>query len=82
MTQQFTPQQIKTRTALIVFLKSSTAPVVLYVEKPQEVYDELKQIVKSGTNVLIEKDTQGPLKKVCIMSNQISGIALQDEQYV
>lgn len=82
MAQQFNAQNIKKRTSVLVFLKGSTAPLVLYVEKPEELYAELQQAVKSAAAVLIEKDTLGPLKKVCFISNQIAALAIQEEQYV
>lgn len=82
MAQQFNAQNIKKRTSVLVFLKGSTAPLVLYVENPEELYAELKQAIKSPTAVLIEKETQGPLKKVCFISNQVASIAVQEEQFV
>lgn len=63
MAQQFNAQNIKKRISVLVFLKGSTAPLVLYVEKPEELYAELQQAVKSTAAVLIEKETLGPLKK-------------------
>lgn len=82
MAQQFNAQNIKKRTSVLVFLKGSTAPLVLYVENPEELYAELKQAIKSPTAVLIEKETQGPLKRVCFISNQLASIAIQEEQFV
>ena len=82
MAQQFNAQNIKKRVSLLVFIKGSTAPLVLYVENPEELYSELKQTIKSPTAVLIEKETQGPLKKVSFISNQVAALALQEEQYV
>ena len=82
MAQQFNPQNIKTRTSVLVFIKGSTAPLVLYVENPQELYTELTQAMKSATATFIEKETVGPLKKVSFVSNQIAAIAMQEEQYV
>lgn len=82
MAQQFNAQNIKKRTSVLVFLKGSTAPLVLYVENPDELYAELKQAIKSPTAVLIEKETSGPLKKVCFISNQVASIAIQEEQFV
>jgi hypothetical protein len=82
MAQQFNPQNIKKRTSVLVFLKGSTAPLVLYVENPETLYEELKQVIKSTTAVLVEKETQGPLKKVCFISNQVASVAIQEEQYV
>ena len=32
--------------------------------------------------VLIEQETEGPLKKVCFISNQIAAVAIQEEQYM
>ncbi len=82
MAQQFNPQNIKKKTSILVFLKGSTAPLVLYVENPQDLYAELTQLVKSASNVLVEKETQGPIKKVCFLANQVAAIAMQEEQYV
>lgn len=82
MAQQFNAQNIKKRLSVLVFLKGSTAPLVLYVEKPEELYAELLQAMKSATAMLIEKETQGPLKKVAFISNQIASVAIQEEQYV
>lgn len=82
MAQQFNAQNIKKRTSVLVFLKGSTAPLVLYVENPEELYAELKQAIKSPTAVLVEKETQGPLKKVCFISNQVASLAIQEEQFV
>lgn len=85
MTQPFSQgNQIKKRTSVLVFLKGTTAPLVLYVENPAALYDELSQILKinSPTPRLIEKNTMGPIKKVCIQSTQICAIAMQEEQYI
>lgn len=82
MAQQFNAQNIKKRTSVLVFLKGSTAPLVLYVENPEALYNELQQCLKSATATLIEKETIGPLKKVCFVSNQVASIAIQEEQYV
>ena len=87
MAQQFNPQNlnaqnIKKRTSVLVFLKGSTAPLVLYVDNPQELYAEVTQLMKSPSAVLLEKDTQGPLKKVCFVSNQVAAVAMQEEQFI
>ncbi len=82
MAQQFNPQNIKKRTSVLVFIKGTTAPLVLYVENPQELYTELTQLIKAPGAAIVEKDTQGPLKKVCFAANQIAAIAMQEEQYV
>lgn len=83
MAQQFggTPQ-IKTRTALLIFIKGSAAPLVLYVENPQAAYEEIQQLLSSNVSKVIEKEAVGPIKKVTLQSGQIAAVALQDEQYV
>lgn len=83
MATQFggTPQ-IKLRTALLIFIKGSSAPIVLYVENPQATYEELQQLMRSQSATLVEKEGTGPIKKVSVLANQISAVALQDEQYV
>lgn len=87
MVQQFNPQgmnaqNIKKRYAVLVFIKSSTAPLVLYVKDAQALYQELVEKMQSPNASLVEKETEGPLKKVCFLSNQIASVAIQEEQYV
>ena len=82
MAQQFNAQNIKKKTSLLIFLKGSTAPLVLYVENPEAWYEELKQAMKNPAPAFIEKETAGPLKKVCFISNQVASLALQEEQYM
>lgn len=82
MAQQFNPQNVKTRTSVLVFIKGSTAPLVMYVENPQDLYNELTAAMKSTSITIIEKELNGPLKKVCFASNQIAAVASQEEQYV
>ncbi len=87
MVQQFNAQgmnaqNIKKRYAVLVFIKSSTAPLVLYVKDAQALYQELVEKMQSPNASLIEKETEGPLKKVCFLSNQIASVAIQEEQYV
>lgn len=78
------PPQFKTRISILVFLKGTAAPLVLYFENPIAVYEELTQFLKSGSaiNKIIEKETIGPVKKVCLMSNQICAVAIQEEQHL
>ncbi len=87
MAQQYPPPQQpqppqQTRTALVLFLKGSATPVVLYFENPQAVYAELKQLMKSPNPVLVEKEPIGPVRKLCFVSTQIAGLILQEEPYV
>ena len=84
MPQPFSNNQLKKRTSVLVFLKGTTAPLVLYVENPLGLYEELSQVLKQNSQVvkLIETNTLGPVKKVCIMSTQICAVAIQEEQYM
>lgn len=87
MAQQFNPQgmnpqNIKKRYAVLVFIKGSTAPLVLYVKEAQTLYQELVEKMQAPNATLIEKDTDGPLKKVCFLSNQIAALAIQEEQFM
>lgn len=80
--QGINPQNIKKRQAVLVFIKSSTAPLVLYVKDAQSLYNELLDKMTLNQPVLIEQETEGPLKKVCFVSNQIAAVAIQEEQYM
>ena len=84
MSQNYTSQQIKIKTSVLLFIKGAAAPLVLYVENPEEVYNEFINIINNyhTQSKLIEKTTLGPIKKVCVFSNQISAVALQDEPYL
>ncbi|MBP7212024.1 hypothetical protein KBA27_04240 [bacterium] len=83
MANQFTgTPQIKTRTAVLVFVKGASAPVVLYVENPQELFDEIQQLIKTPSGTIIDKTANGPIRRFCVPASQISAVAMQDEQYV
>jgi len=85
MAQQYNnpnAQNIKKRYAVLAFIKSSTAPLVMYVKEPQALYDELVGLMQSQKAVLFEQDTEGPIKKVCFLSNQLAAVAIQEEQYM
>ena len=60
----------------------SATPIVMYFDNSQAVYAELKQLMKSPTPVLVEKEPMGPIKKLCFVSTQIAGVVLQEEPYV
>jgi len=81
MSQQFPQQQYKTRLALLVFLKGASAPMVLYFDDPKAVFDEIMPLIRTQGAVgkLIEKEANGPIKNVAIMSNQIASVAIQEE---
>jgi len=85
MAQQYNnpnAQNIKKRYGVLVFIKGSTAPLVLYVKEPQALYEELTKIMQSQQVVFVEKETEGPIKRVAFVSNQIAAVAIQEEQYI
>lgn len=76
-------QNIQTKTSLIIFLKGSVAPVILYFEDPKSIYDNIKEVITSSkTPKMIELEAIGPLKKISLLTSEITGLALQEEQYV
>ena len=82
MANPYMQQPQKTRTAILVFIKGSAAPIVMYVENPVTVYEELKKAMETGQNKLYEKECIGPIKKVSVMTGQISALAIQEEPYL
>jgi len=83
MTQAY-GQNFKIRTSVLVFLKNAVAPLVLYLDNPQQEYLNLLEIYKNQNNIakIIEKDTNGPIKKIAFLSNQIAAVGLQEEQVI
>lgn len=78
-------QQVKTRKAVLIFLKVVGPPLVLYVDDPDSLYLEIRQIMVNASQSspkLIEKIGKGPLKKLSILDTQIAGVAMQDENFV
>ena len=67
---------------MVLFLKGAATPIALYVKDPEAEYRELQQILKMPTQRVIEKETNGPIKKISVPSNQITAVAIQEEQYV
>lgn len=68
--------------SVLVFMKSLATPLVLYADNSNQLYDELKQIIRSAnpqSPKLIEKQGVGPLKKVSFLDTEISGVAVQLE---
>ena len=82
MANQYMQQPQKTRMAVLVFIKGSAAPIVMYVENPVTVYEELKKAMETGQNKLYEKECVGPIKKVSIMTGQIGALGIQEEPYM
>ena len=71
-----------TQYTVLVFLKSLAAPIVLYSDNPISLYDEVKRHIQQASAAgpkLVEKPGAGPLKKVCFLDTEISGVALQAE---
>lgn len=83
MSQQFSAQTFKTKTSILIFGKSWAAPLVLYFDNPQQKYNEIQEILKStAAPKLIEFEATGPVKKVSMLSSQIAGVAMQEEQHI
>lgn len=83
MASQFAQGNIQIKTSLLIFLKGSVAPIVLYFEDPKKVYDDLQKVLKAASAPkMVELDATGPIKKVSLVSTEISGLALQEEQYM
>ena len=49
MASQFAQGNIQIKTSLLIFLKGSVAPIVLYFEDPKKVYDDLQKVLKAAS---------------------------------
>lgn len=80
MSQQSTTKKGKQKVAFIVFVKGSIAPIVLYLDEPTKVYENVQNIIRSSNapNVF-EIEANGPIKKVTLVTSEITGCALQEE---
>jgi len=74
--------QPKTRMTVLVFIKGSAAPIVMYVENPISVYEELKKLIETGQNKFYERECQGPIKKIAFLTGQVAALAIQEEPYI
>jgi hypothetical protein len=81
MSQQQIQGTIQTRTALLVFCKDVSTPMVLYFDNAQKVYEDLKAVINSTEVKMVEFEPIGPIKKASILSDKIVGVALQEEKY-
>lgn len=83
--QHFQQPKTQVKTSVLLFLKVVGPPLVLYVDNPDEFYQELIEIIKTTNERnprLIEKKANGPLKTVAILDTQLAGVAMQDETIV
>lgn len=78
MVNQYGQQPQKIRTALMVFIRGSAAPIIMYIENPVTVYEELKKLIETGQNKLYEKECYGPIRKVCFMTGEVIALAIQE----
>jgi len=79
------PKPIKTRKAVLIFLKIVGPPLILYVDDPDLLYAEIRQLIMTASSVspkLIEKTGKGPLKKLSFLDSQIAGVAMQEEAFM
>jgi hypothetical protein len=68
--------------SVLVFMKSLATPLVLYADNANQLYDDIKQLIKTAnphTPKLVEKQGVGPLKKVAFLDTEVSGVAMQLE---
>ncbi len=78
--QQFNNQGVNKRIAFIVFVKGSIAPIVLYLDEPYKVYDNVQNIIRNTTPPkFFEIEANGPIKKVTFVTNEVTGCAIQEE---
>lgn len=80
--QQQIQGKIQIRTALLVFCKDCSSPLVLYFDNAQKVYEELKALINSNEVKMVEFEPLGPIKKAAILSDKIVSVALQEEKYL
>lgn len=74
--------QQQTQNVVLVFMQGLAAPIALYAENPQALYDEIKRLIQQANKTapkLIEKAGMGPLKKVSFLDTHITGVAMQSE---
>lgn len=75
-------QQLSTRKAVLIFLKNVGPPLVFYVDEPETLFAEIKQIIAKAVQTspkMLEQVGKGPLKKVAVLDTQIAAVALQEE---
>ncbi|MDO5438080.1 MAG: hypothetical protein Q4F80_07790 [bacterium] len=84
MAQQFSnAQSVNKKVAFIVFVKGSIAPVVLYLDDPVKVYENVQNIISNPQAPRIfEIEANGPIKKVTLVTSEVTGCALQEEVYI
>lgn len=82
MAQQQIQGKLQTRTALLIFCKDLSSPMVLYFDNAQKIYDDLRALINSTEVKLVEFEPIGPIKKATILSDRIVGVALQEEKYM
>ena len=82
MSQQSVQGKIETRQALLIFCKDTASPMVLYFDNPQQIYEDLKNLINSNEVKLVEFEPVGPIKKAALTSDKIVAVALQEEQYM
>ena len=76
------PQQHQTQNVVLMFMQGLAAPIALYSDNPQSLYDEIRRLIQQAnhnTPKLIEKVGMGPLKKVSFLDTHITGVAMQAE---
>lgn len=81
MVQQYSnTQTLSKKVAFIIFIKGSIAPIVLYLDDPEKVYDRVLDILNNpNPPEIFEIEANGPIKKVSVLTKEVTGCALQEE---
>ena len=80
--QGYPNSNIKIKTSVLLFGKGWAAPLVLYFDDPKSVYEEIKANINSPSKRMLEYSPNGPIKQVCVLTSEITGVALQEEQHL
>lgn len=84
MSQQYTnTQTLSKKVSFIIFVKGSIAPIVLYLDEPEQVYENVQNLLNNPeAPEVFEIEANGPIKKVSVLTKEVTGCALQDEVHL
>lgn len=84
MAQQYTnTQTLSKKVAFIIFVKGSIAPIVLYLDEPEKVYENVQSLLNNpNPPQSFEIEANGPIKKVSVVTSEVTGCALQEEVHL
>ena len=82
MAQQTVENNVQVRTAVLVFCRDMSSPMVLYFDNAEEIYQQVRALMDSSDIKVVEFEPIGPIKKATVSSDRIVGVALQEERYL